>query len=41
MKGGHPVRAKSAYDAFLKLWKDGDGDIPILKQVKEEYARLL
>jgi tetratricopeptide (TPR) repeat protein len=36
---GDNARAKSAYDAFLTLWKDAD-DIPILKQVKAEYARL-
>ena len=26
--------------AFLTLWKDADPDIPILKQAKEEYAKL-
>ena len=25
---------------FLKLWKDADPDIPILKQAKAEYAEL-
>jgi eukaryotic-like serine/threonine-protein kinase len=25
---------------FLALWKDADPDIPILKQAKEEYAKL-
>jgi hypothetical protein len=24
----------------LTLWKDGDPDIPILKQAKAEYAKL-
>ena len=32
--------AKGAYQAFLKLWKDADPDIPILKQAKSEYAKL-
>ena len=34
------VRALSAYKDFLALWKDADPDIPILKQVKAEYAKL-
>jgi len=38
---GDKVKAKAAYEDFLTLWKDADLDIPILKQVKTEYARLL
>jgi hypothetical protein len=34
------VRALAAYKDFLTLWKDADSDIPILKQVKGEYAKL-
>jgi tetratricopeptide (TPR) repeat protein len=34
------VRALAAYKDFLTLWKDADPDIPILKQAKEEYAKL-
>jgi len=34
------VRALAAYKDFLKLWKDADPDIPILKQAKAEYAKL-
>jgi len=34
------ARALAAYRDFLALWKDADPDIPILKQVKAEYARL-
>jgi eukaryotic-like serine/threonine-protein kinase len=37
---GDRTHAKFAYDDFLKLWKDADPDIPILKQVKAEYAKL-
>jgi tetratricopeptide (TPR) repeat protein len=33
------TRALSAYKDFLTLWKDGDPDIPILKQAKAEYAK--
>ena len=34
------IKAKAAYQDFLKLWKDADPDIPILKQAKAEYAKL-
>ena len=37
---GDNVKAKSAYESFLKLWKDADADIPILKEAKTEYAKL-
>ena len=35
------VRALAAYKDFLTLWKDADPDIPIFKQAKAEYAKLL
>jgi eukaryotic-like serine/threonine-protein kinase len=38
---GDKTKAKSAYQNFLSLWKDADPDIPILKQAKAEYAKLL
>ncbi|MGB9236081.1 MAG: hypothetical protein WCC04_16855, partial [Terriglobales bacterium] len=34
------VRARAAYKDFLKLWKDADPDIPILKEAQAEYAQL-
>lgn len=37
---GDRMKAKSAYQAFLTLWKNADSDIAILKQGKAEYARL-
>jgi eukaryotic-like serine/threonine-protein kinase len=37
---GDTVKAKSAYQDFLGLWKDADPDVPILKQAKAEYAKL-
>ncbi len=37
---GDTVKAKSAYQDFLTLWKDADQDIPILKEAKAEYAKL-
>jgi len=35
---GDTVKAKSAYQDFLGLWKDADSDISILKEAKAEYA---
>jgi hypothetical protein len=35
------TRALAAYKDFLALWKDADPDVPILKQAKAEYAKLL
>jgi hypothetical protein len=34
------TRALAAYRDFFALWKDADPDIPILKRVKAEYAKL-
>jgi eukaryotic-like serine/threonine-protein kinase len=38
---GETAKAKTAYQDFLTLWKDADPDIPILKEAKTEYAKLL
>ncbi len=37
---GDISKAKIAYRDFLAIWKDADPDIPILKQVSAEYAKL-
>jgi hypothetical protein len=37
---GEDDKARSAYKAFLTLWKDADTAIPILNQAKAEYASL-
>jgi len=37
---GDTLKARSAYDDFLRLWKDADTDIPILREAKAERARL-
>jgi hypothetical protein len=37
---GDTAKARAGYQDFLKLWKDADPDIPILKQAKAEYAKL-
>jgi len=39
-QSGDMIKAKSAYQDFLTLWKDADPDIPVLKQAKAEYAKL-
>ena len=37
---GELARARKAYESFFALWKDGDKDIPILREARNEYARL-
>ena len=37
---GDIANARSAYRAFLRLWKDVDPDIPIFRQAKAESAKL-
>lgn len=37
---GDIAKAKDAYRDFLTLWKDGDADIPVLRQARAEYAKL-
>jgi DNA-binding winged helix-turn-helix (wHTH) protein/tetratricopeptide (TPR) repeat protein len=37
---GDKAKAKTAYQDFLTLWKDGDSDIPILKHARAEYGKL-
>jgi len=33
-------KARAAYQDFLRLWKNADPDIPVLRQAKTEYAKL-
>lgn len=37
---GDTIKARTAYQDFLTLWKDADPDIPILIAAKAEYAKL-
>jgi serine/threonine protein kinase/Flp pilus assembly protein TadD len=37
---GDSVKARTAYQDFLALWKDADPEIPLFKQAKAEYAKL-
>ncbi len=40
-QSGDMVKGRASYEQFLKLWKDADPNIPVLKQAKAEYASLL
>ena len=37
---GDTVKAKSAYNDLLTLWKNADPKIPMVEQARAEYARL-
>ena len=37
---GDTLKAKTAYQDFLTLWKDADPHIPIVKAARAEYASL-
>jgi tetratricopeptide (TPR) repeat protein/predicted Ser/Thr protein kinase len=37
---GDKAQARVAYQDFLALWKNADPDVPLLSQVKAEYAKL-
>jgi len=38
---GETSKAKASYKDFLTLWKDAASDVPILKQAKAEYEKLV
>jgi len=38
---GDTAKARAAYQDFFSLWKDADPDVPILKEAKAEYAKLM
>jgi len=40
LMAGDNNKAKSAYEDFLKLWKNADPEIPALKLARVEYAKL-
>jgi tetratricopeptide (TPR) repeat protein/predicted Ser/Thr protein kinase len=37
---GDASESRHAYEAFLKIWKEADDDVPVLIEGKHEYARL-
>jgi hypothetical protein len=40
VQAGDAVGARKAYADFLALWKDADPDLPLMIEVKKEYAAL-
>jgi hypothetical protein len=34
------AKARDSYQEFLKLWKDADPEIPILREAQSQYAKL-
>jgi eukaryotic-like serine/threonine-protein kinase len=37
---GNLIEARTAYQAFLELWKNSELEVPILAKAKKEYAEL-
>jgi tetratricopeptide (TPR) repeat protein len=37
---GDSAKARAAYEDFFALWKDADGDVPVLVAARAEYTRL-
>ncbi len=37
---GDNVKARTAYQDLLAVWKDADPDVPLVKEAKSEYAKL-
>jgi tetratricopeptide (TPR) repeat protein len=37
---GDTAKARTAYQDFFAMWKDADGDVPVLKAAKAEYEKL-
>ena len=37
---GDTAASRQAYQDFLALWNEADPDLPLLKQARDEYARL-
>jgi hypothetical protein len=38
---GDKEAARKSYQDFLTLWKDADPDVPIYRQAKAEFAKLM
>jgi hypothetical protein len=37
---GNTAEARKEYQDFLVPWKDGDADLPLLIEAKQEYEKL-
>jgi len=40
VQSGDVRKAREAYDRFFALWKDADGDVPVLHEAQWEYQKL-
>ena len=40
MQLGQNDLARKSYERFFELWKDADPDVPLLRQAREEFAKL-
>jgi hypothetical protein len=40
LQAGGKGKARTACQDFFALWKDADGEVPILQQAQAEYAKL-
>lgn len=38
---GNLAGSREAYEQFFAIWKDAEPDVPVLRQAKEEYAKLI
>jgi hypothetical protein len=38
---GNRAGSREEYEEFLAAWKDAEPDVPVLRQAKEEYAKLI
>lgn len=39
--GGNLAGSRKEYEEFFALWKDAEPDVPVLRQAKAEYAKLI
>jgi eukaryotic-like serine/threonine-protein kinase len=37
---GAKEKSRTSYQDFFALWKEADPDIPLIKEVRAEYAKL-
>jgi eukaryotic-like serine/threonine-protein kinase len=40
VEAGDVQKGREAYDRFFTLWKDADGDVPVLHEARWEYQKL-
>ena len=40
-RAGDAAESRKAYEALFVLWKDADSDVPVLREARGEYRRLM